>query len=515
MRRTDQHDSPAVLARLGAPAASTTLTAPAPTAEPAASRRDLRPVSHRPGSWRTRYAAVAAGADAAAMLIGWFGAQLVWFQTLDEPVGTTSLGYATLGLAATVGWVSAMGLIGGYDRRVVGVSTDEYRRVSYAAVRFGALIAVIGFFTHLNLSRAFVALAVPAAALLTLAFRHGLRVWLHRQRLKGRFTKGVVVVGSAAATTDLVRHLHQSSVAEMRVVGACIPDRDRANADVGVPLLGAPTDVWTAAIAVEAETIAIADTATLSARAVQELAWHLEGHGIEVMVVPAVTDVAGPLIKVRLAAGLPLLYLDEPHLSLLGRVVKTAFDRVVVAAALVVLLPLLLIIGAIVRLTSPGPAVFRQVRVGIGGRPFRMWKFRTMEVDAERRLDELLELNEHDGLLFKIHDDPRVTRVGRFLRRWSLDELPQLWNVLCGRMSIVGPRPPLPSEVEHYDVRVRRRLRVKPGLTGVWQISGRSDLSWEEGVRLDLHYIESWSLATDLVIIAKTAKAVALRQGAC
>ncbi len=279
-------------------------------------------------------------------------------------------------------------------------------------------------------------------------------------------------------------------------------------------VLGKPTDVWTAALAVGAEAIAIADPATLSARAVKELAWHLEDNGIEVMVVPAITDVVGPRITVRLAAGLPLLYLDEPHLSLGGRLVKGVFDRFVAIVALAVLAPILLLIGLVVRLSSSGPALFKQVRVGVGGRRFRMWKFRTMATDAEARLLEVLDLNQVDGLLFKCRDDPRVTRVGHVLRHWSLDELPQLWNVARGDMSIVGPRPPLPSEVERYDTRVRRRLRVKPGLTGLWQVSGRSSLSWEEGIQLDLHYIETWSLATDIAIIAKTAKAVALRQGA-
>ena len=235
------------------------------------------------------------------------------------------------------------------------------------------------------------------------------------------------------------------------------------SAMVNVPVLGKPTDVWTAALAVGAETIAIADPATLSAGAVKELAWHLEDHGIEVMVVPAITDVAGPRITVRLAAGLPLLYLDEPHLSLGGRFLKSAFDRFVGFVALVILSPILLLIGLVVRVSSSGPALFKQVRVGEGGRKFRMWKFRTMVADAEDLLPDLSELNQHDGLLFKIPDDPRITGLGRFLRRWSIDELPQLWNVVRGQMSIVGPRPPLPSEVERYDT---QRATPPPGEAG-------------------------------------------------
>lgn len=426
------------------------------------------------------------------------------------------LGYSTLGAIAVLVWPAVNAAAGAYDRRVLGVGNEEYRRVCRAALQFTAAIAVLAFLGGLRLSRSVVIEAAIMAGLLTLAFRHGLRVWLHRQRLKGRFTKGVVIVGSAVATADVVRHLRLSPVAEMQVVGVCVPvgQPSETLTELGVPVLGQPTDVWTAALAVGAETIAIADPATLSAGAVKELAWQVEGRGIEVMVVPALTDVAGPRITVRLAAGLPMLYLDEPHLSFAGRFLKSAFDRAVAALALLLLSPLLVLVGLVIRLLSPGPALFKQVRVGVGGQPFRMWKFRTMVADAEERLEEIIDLNQHDGLLFKVFDDPRTTPFGRFLRRWSLDELPQLWNIVRGQMSIVGPRPPLPSEVERYDRRVRQRLRVKPGLTGLWQVNGRSNLSWEEGIQLDLHYIENWSLATDVVIVAKTAKAVFMRRGA-
>lgn len=494
-----------------------------PTVGPSLSK----PVAHGLGSapapplrpaWRRRYVIVVVCADVLGMVIGWFAAELIRFGSLGERVvGHDAISYSLLGAIAALAWPVGNALAGGYDSRVVGLSTEEFGRVCMAALRFVAVVAVLAFVFGADLSRGVVALAASLAGVLTLAFRHGLRVWLHRQRLKGRFTKGVVVVGSVGATKALAQHLQRSPVAEMRVVGACVPPEQGAAdlALLGVPVLGGPTDVWTAALSVGAETIAIADPATLSAGAVKELAWHLEDHGIEVMAVPAITDVTGPRITVRLAAGLPLLYLDEPHLSLGGRFLKSAFDRFVAAVGLVILAPILLLIGLGVRLSSSGPALFKQVRVGVSGRRFRMWKFRTMVVDAEELLPDLSALNRHDGLLFKIPDDPRITRFGRWLRRWSLDEFPQLWNVVRGQMSIVGPRPPLPSEVERYDMRVRRRLRVKPGITGLWQVSGRSNLSWEEGIQLDLHYIENWSLATDLVIILKTAKSVALRQGAC
>lgn len=193
---------------------------------------------------------------------------------------------------------------------------------------------------------------------------------------------------------------------------------------------------------------------------------------------------------------------------------KGLVDRSAAAVALTLLMPLLAAIAVAVRVDSRGPVLFRQTRVGQGGREFGVWKFRTMVVDADALLGGLAARNETDGLMFKMREDPRVTRVGRLLRKWSLDELPQLVNVLLGQMSLVGPRPPLPSEVARYDGDVARRLLVKPGMTGLWQVSGRSDLSWEDGIRLDLYYVENWSLAADLTILWKTFGAVVNGRGA-
>jgi exopolysaccharide biosynthesis polyprenyl glycosylphosphotransferase len=225
-------------------------------------------------------------------------------------------------------------------------------------------------------------------------------------------------------------------------------------------------------------------------------------------------DVAGPRIAIRPVCGLPLLHVDEPTLTGGRRVAKACLDRSAALLALLVLAPVLAAIALAVRLTSPGPAVFRQTRVGLEGRPFTMWKFRTMVAGAETLRPAVDVLNQHaDGRLFKVTADPRITPLGRWLRRSSLDELPQLVNVLLGQMSLVGPRP-LPTSDAPYDGDARRRLYVKPGLTGLWQISGRSDLNWEESVRLDLRYVEQWSLALDAMIIWKTLFAVVQGRGA-
>jgi exopolysaccharide biosynthesis polyprenyl glycosylphosphotransferase len=264
----------------------------------------------------------------------------------------------------------------------------------------------------------------------------------------------------------------------------------------------------------QVDTVAVTSSSETAAEYLRLLAWQLEGTGIELLVAPGLVEVAGPRLHIRPLEGLPLLSIEQPRFEGWRRVVKGAVDRVAAVVLLVVLAPVFLAAALAVRLSSPGPILYRQERVGLGGTSFTMFKFRSMVVDAAAQRDALLAQNVSDGLLFKIPDDPRITPAGRWLRRFSIDELPQLINVLNGSMSLVGPRPPLPDEVARYDTSVKRRLLVKPGLTGLWQISGRSDLPWEEAVRLDLRYVENWSLALDAMILWKTGRAVLTRSGA-
>lgn len=246
----------------------------------------------------------------------------------------------------------------------------------------------------------------------------------------------------------------------------------------------------------------------------QRLAWELEDTPAEMVVAPVLMEVAGPRLHVSSVLGMPLLRVSAPVFNGARRIIKSLADWVSAFLLLVLLAPALLVIAAAVKVTDGGPVIYRQRRIGRNGTTFTMLKFRSMVVDADAQLSRLRAANEADGPLFKLRRDPRVTRIGAVLRRYSLDELPQLLNVLTGRMSLVGPRPPLPEESDAYDSEVRRRLLVKPGLTGLWQVSGRSDLSWAESVRLDLRYVENWSLALDAVILWKTVRAVLKKQGA-
>jgi exopolysaccharide biosynthesis polyprenyl glycosylphosphotransferase len=246
----------------------------------------------------------------------------------------------------------------------------------------------------------------------------------------------------------------------------------------------------------------------------RQLAWELEKTGTDLCVAPALLDVAGPRTTIRPTAGLTLLHVDHPQLSGPRQALKEIFDRAAAGIALILLAPLFAALAVAIRLSDNGPALFTQTRVGKDGRPFKIYKFRTMVVGAEQRVAELRDRNEVDSVLFKIRRDPRVTTIGARLRKWSIDELPQLINVLRGEMSLVGPRPALPDEAAMYADHVRRRLVVKPGLTGLWQVNGRSDLSWGESVRLDLRYVENWSFALDLQILWKTFSVIFRGSGA-
>jgi exopolysaccharide biosynthesis polyprenyl glycosylphosphotransferase len=299
------------------------------------------------------------------------------------------------------------------------------------------------------------------------------------------------------------------------VIAACVTpgDRSRVAAATAVPV-GGLDDVVEIASRLGADTIAVTSASETAAQYLRQLSWQLEGSGIELLVAPGLIEVAGPRLHIRPLEGLPLLSIEQPRFEGWQLVIKGGLDRMTAALGLLLLAPVLGAIAVAIKVTSPGPVLFRQERVGVNGRPFTMLKFRSMVVDADSQLHALQAQNISDGVLFKMRVDPRVTRIGGVLRRLSLDELPQLFNVLGGSMSLVGPRPPLPAEVARYDASVHRRFLVKPGLTGLWQVSGRSDLPWDEAVRLDLRYVENWSLAMDLLILAKTARAVLGSSGA-
>jgi len=349
---------------------------------------------------------------------------------------------------------------------------------------------------------------------LSLFGRFLLRGILHRARRGGACMHRVLVLGHAPAVAQMTRQLHRRYHHGFQVIGACLPldQVAAAGATLGVPVFGGLGAAANSATAAGADTVMVLSCPELDGPMLRRLAWELERDDIDLFVSSSLVDTAGDRITVRPLDGLPMMHIEHPRLSGARRLVKGLFDIVVAIVLLLLLAPLFLVIAIVIKVDTGGPVFFRQVRVGRGGEPFRMVKFRSMHVDAEARLAAVR--GDGDEVLFKMRADPRITRSGRLLRRYSLDELPQLVNVVLGEMSLVGPRPPLPAEVDRYPDDMRRRLVVKPGMTGLWQVSGRSDLSWEDSIRLDLQYVENWSLTVDLVILMRTAMAVMRGSGA-
>jgi exopolysaccharide biosynthesis polyprenyl glycosylphosphotransferase len=476
-------------------------------------RTELVPVSMAadPAAWTGRYLRGVAAADFLCALAAGVFALLIRFD--GEPQLPSH--YLAFTLILPVIWLFAMALAGTYDARFIGVGSDEFRRVLNAAVSLTAAVAIIAYLTKTQVARGYVVIALPTAAMLDLSARYWLRKRLHRLRGAGLCMRRAVAVGHREAVDSLITELRRDHYHGLDVVAVCLPDGRLTSQDVeGVAVHGNLNDVALAVRQSGADTVAVLGCPEMDGLRLRRLAWELEKTATDLCVAPALLDVAGPRTTIRPVAGLPLLHVDHPELAGAKQVIKALFDKMAAAVGLLLLAPLFALIALTIRFRDGGPVLFRQTRVGKNGRTFTVYKFRTMVVDAEERKAQLVRSNEHDGVLFKIRSDPRITKTGAWLRRHSMDELPQLINVVLGDMSLVGPRPPLPEEAARYGDYVRRRLVVKPGLTGLWQVNGRSDLSWEESVRLDLRYVENWSFALDLQILWKTWSAVARGSGA-
>jgi exopolysaccharide biosynthesis polyprenyl glycosylphosphotransferase len=474
-------------------------------------------------AWTSAYLRRAALADSTCALAAGAVAARVRFG------GPAYLPHAYLGLTCglpVVWWMSVL-LAGGYDTRFIGLGSDEFRRILSAAVNLAAGLAVLSYAAKLDLARGYIAIALPSATVMDLTARYLLRKHLHRRRVRGWCVRRVVAVGHAAAVSRLVTVLRRDTNHGLAVVAACLvdapegaePDGEAGVPVAGVPVAGVPVAGGLCGVAAAvgrfgADTVAVLACPEMDSSRLRELAWELEKTGTDLFVAPALLDVAGPRTTISPVAGLPLLHVDHPELAGAKQAVKSVFDKTSAALALLLTAPLFAVIAISIRLADRGPVFFRQTRIGKDGQGFTLYKFRTMVPGAEQRKSQLAAHNEADGVLFKIRRDPRVTRPGAWLRRWSLDELPQFINVLVGDMSLVGPRPALPEEVASYGGHMRRRLVVKPGMTGLWQVSGRSSLPWEEAERLDLRYVENWSLALDLQILWKTGSAVIRGSGA-
>jgi exopolysaccharide biosynthesis polyprenyl glycosylphosphotransferase len=413
-------------------------------------------------------------------------------------------------------WVFAMSAARTYEHRFLWEGPDEFRRVFFCATVLLAIVGTLSWGMDLQAARGLVVVALPLATVCTLLQRQAWRGRLRRQRRRGGFLQRTLLVGHRSGVEALRAQIARQRLPGHEVIGCCVPQPGRSAAQGADDLrvLGNFDDVVGVVRRYDVETVAVVPSSEWDPAAVQRLSWALEKTTAELLIAPTVTEVVGTRVQLRPVWGLPLVHLAPAELSGGRRLTKAVFDRGSAALGLVLLAPVLLGIAVLVKTTSPGPVLFRQERLGRGGRPFSMLKFRTMVPGADHMVQTLAGGNDGNGVLFKLRLDPRVTKVGRVLRRYSLDELPQLLNVVRGEMSLVGPRPPLPSEADRYGFVMRRRFLVKPGLTGLWQISGRSDLSWDESVRMDVLYVENWSLGLDLRILWRTAGVVLRGSGA-
>jgi exopolysaccharide biosynthesis polyprenyl glycosylphosphotransferase len=414
-------------------------------------------------------------------------------------------------------WVTVMLVARAYEERFLWVGPEEFRRIFFAAGMLLATVGTLSWGLQLELARGFVIVALPLATMLTLAQRYVRRQLLHHARNHGKFLQTTLLVGHRSAVAALDEQIDREAYHGYRVIGVCLPSGQRdpaADAFNGLPVLGDLDEVADVVVRFEVDTVAVLPCPELDGPALRRLGWALEKTQAELLLAPAVTEIVGTRVQIRPVSGLPLLHMERPELTGVRRLTKNVFDRTAAALGVLFLLPVLLCFGLAVKATSRGPMFFQQERVGRDGQTFSMLKFRSMVVGADRMVDDLAADSDGNGVLFKKKNDPRVTSVGRFMRRYSIDELPQLINVLTGDMSLVGPRPPLPTEVERYGFDMHRRFLVKPGLTGLWQISGRSDLSWDDSVRIDVRYVENWSLTFDFMILWKTVGAVLRGSGA-
>jgi exopolysaccharide biosynthesis polyprenyl glycosylphosphotransferase len=446
------------------------------------------------------------------------GLSLALSAVVSEPVaieeGPTRWRYLVLGLATLPAWLAIMSGQRLYNVRFIGRRIDEIRRIVNATFLGTMGVALAGYFAGIAVPRTRIVVLFVVVTVLVSIEREVARRIFASLRERGKLVRNVVIAGANPEGRELAAMLRTDTWLGYRVLGFVDDDPATDPEPVpGVPLLGTVSDAGEILRSRPGASVIVAASA-IESSTTNRLARDLLDRGVHVELSSTLRDIASQRLVVRPLGRFPVVYVEPVQRDGWRRTAKRSFDLVLALAAILVTSPLVLVAMVAIRIDSPGPMLFRQVRVGRNGRPFQVLKLRTMVEDAEARRDELLADNEADGPLFKMRHDPRVTRVGRVLRSSSIDELPQLWNVVRGEMSLVGPRPALPHETEAWDPLLTQRLRVTPGITGMWQVNGRSESSFEDYTRLDLYYVDNWSLLIDLAILAKTVPVVLLRRGA-
>ncbi len=467
--------------------------------------------------WRRSYATRLFVTDLVIVIVVVYGSQLIRFGTRAAELRIPrarmqdfTVSYTLVSLVLVLAWVISLELFGTRDHKIIGSGSLEYKRIADATLRTFGLLAIIAFLLQSQVGRGYLLIALPAGLMLLLVARWSWRQWLNRKRAAGAYLHRALLLGERGKSEHVAQQMKRDAGSGIEIVGAITEDGSTAQElSPGIPVLGNYADVLDVIDAVRADTVILTGADIIDARHTRQLGWDLEARSMSLIVAPALTDVAGPRIHARPVAGLPLIHVDYPAFEGRKQVSKRGFDIVASVVLIVLSSPIMVAVAIAVKLSSPGSIFYSQERVGLGGRRFSMFKFRSMVQGADDHLKSLLDAQgTSDRPLFKVNNDPRITAVGRFIRRYSIDELPQFFNVLRGDMSLVGPRPQREAEVALYDDAAHRRLMVKPGISGLWQVSGRSNLDWDDAIRLDLYYVENWSITGDLVILWRTVRAV-------
>ena len=469
--------------------------------------------------WQQAYARRLIVTDFFIVLVAVYGSQLLWFGLRPVALAdhvTSGVGYNSVSIVIIVTWMFMLSAYATRDMQVLGSGALEYKRVVDSTVRLFGIFAIIAFLLRIDLARGYFLTALPVGVIMLVWTRWIWRQWLRREQSRGLHLSRALVVGERTKSEHVTNSILRAKGSGINVVGALTRDGSTERTfSSGIPVLGKYADILHTLEETAADTVILTGADDISPRDMRQLGWDLEERQVTLIVAPGLTGVAGPRIQARPVSGLPLIYVEYPEFTGIKRLSKRLFDIVGSSALILLCSPVLIAVTVAIKLSSSGKVIYRQERIGLEGRPFNMLKFRSMVEDADDQLESLLDAQGTSSRpLFKVTNDPRITPVGKFLRRSSLDEFPQLFNVLLGQMSLVGPRPQRQAEVDLYDGAAHRRLMMKPGMSGLWQVSGRSKLTWDDSIRLDLYYVENWSMTSDLIILWRTIRAVASADGA-
>ena len=483
--------------------------------------RNVTSPAARVRRWQRLFAGLLSITDTIVIAIAVFGAQVARIGFGEAlviagvPDDNVAVAYTFVSVVMVLGWALSLRLFGTRDHKIIGTGVVEYKRVTNATLAFFGAFAVLAYALQAPLGRSYVLVALPAGWALLVLGRWLWRKWLIGRRRRGRLLRHAVLVGDRASSIHVAQQIQRDPGCGLEIVGAVTEHGSTTALTADIPVVGDWYHVLEIVDSVRADTVIVTGNHSLTPRELRELGWGLEERKASMIVAPALTDIAGPRIHSTPVAGLPLIHVDYPEFTGIHRFLKRSSDVLGALLLILVASPIMIAVAIAVKSTSPGPVFYGQERIGLNGAPFKMWKFRSMVVGADDHLRSLLDAQgTSDRPLFKIADDPRITSVGKFIRRYSLDELPQFFNVLTGTMSLVGPRPQVAAEVALYERGAHRRLFMRPGISGLWQVSGRSDLDWDDAIRLDLYYVENWSLTGDLVILWRTLRAVVAKDGA-